>query len=70
MELDVGEVEELLPEFVGEDRITIIDDGASHSMEVHNLIEDDAGDRCGSVGVAEGHEMCVLGEEVGDCQND
>jgi hypothetical protein len=44
MELDAGEVEELLPELASEDRITIVDDGAWHAMEAHNLIEDSVGD--------------------------
>ena len=38
-------------------------------MEPHNLVEERLGNRGGAVGVAEGDEMCILGEAINHREN-
>jgi hypothetical protein len=59
-----GEPEQLFPECASEDWVTVTHDGLWHAMKPDNVVEEGLGDHRGGVGVAEGEEVCVLGEPV------
>ena len=69
-ELDAGKCEELHPELAREDRVPIAHNRARETMEPYDLVEEDPGDGCSSVGVADRNEVGVFGEAVDDGEDD
>lgn len=60
-ELDIGQAEELRPQFVGEDWIPVAHNRSWDVVKAHHMIEEGSSDGHGSVGVAEHDEVCILG---------
>jgi hypothetical protein len=69
-ESDPSEFEELGPECASEYWVTIADYGTGKPMEADNGVEECLSDRDGSVWVAKGNEVCILGEPVDDGEDD
>jgi hypothetical protein len=69
-ELDTGEGEQLLPKFVGEDQVSVSDNGARQPMQANNGIKECPSHHCRNVRVTEWYEMGVLRESIDHHQDD
>jgi hypothetical protein len=67
---DTGHLEQVTPHITGEDRVTVASDGVVEPMEADNAVKEGPGDRRGSVRMAQGDEMLVLGEAINDGEDD
>jgi hypothetical protein len=67
---DTGHLEQVAPHITGEDRVTVANDGVVEPMEANNAVKEGPGDRRGSVQMAQGDEMLVLGEAMNDGEDD
>ena len=61
--------ENFLPHRAGEHLVTVGDDGVRHAMELDDVFPERAGDLSCREGMAERHEVRVLGEPVDDDHN-
>ena len=69
-EFDARHLEEVTPDMTGEHGVAIADDRRRKPVKPDNTIEEGASDGGGRVGMAEGDEVCILGELVDDGEDD
>jgi hypothetical protein len=67
---DARHLEQVTPHMIGEDRVTVADDGGWEPVEANDALKEGPIDGRGGVRMAEGNEVRILGEAVDDGEDD